>query len=144
MRPRSHFTTTLNTGETIHVFNPNTSDAIDERHILSPIHDICPLCQKYPEPLSFNEEAEREEAERAAEECDACGCIMDAHDKIDAYGSRLQVTCDANLGGCNDCGEAGDAERHEALGEKVYAMCKAVEYACDNRPRYQPHMLYHM
>jgi|7_EtaG_2_1085326.scaffolds.fasta_scaffold81789_2 hypothetical protein len=56
MRIRSHYTTTLN-GETVHVFNPNTSILIDESHILSPIH--CPLCQKYPEALSFNEEAER-------------------------------------------------------------------------------------
>jgi hypothetical protein len=93
---RSHFT--QDNGD--HVFNPNTEGVTDEGHILSVTH--CPICN------------EEEEAERAAEECDACGCLSDEHDARNPYGASVQVTCM----GCEDCGEDGDNERYSALAEK--------------------------
>ena len=98
---RSHYDVTM-FGESFHAFNPNTEGVTDEGHYLKP--SSCPIC------------TEEEEAETAAIECNACGCIMDAHDARNPYGASVQVTCTF----CEDCGEAGDPERLEALENLIH------------------------
>jgi len=98
MKIRSHYTN--NNGD--HVFISDIAFAMMSGHILSVTH--CPICN------------EEEEAERAAVECDACGCIMDAHDARNPYGATVQVTCTF----CEDCTVEGDSERLEALENLIH------------------------